>query len=65
MACRCNERRASMTAGAKALARGQIAPAVRAAGYVSRTLAEDARSGALQQAATTRLAQMRARIGRR
>jgi hypothetical protein len=64
MGCRCNERRAAIRSAASAVARGDVTGAVNAARNVTRTLAEDARSGALQRAAAARLAQLRATIRR-
>jgi hypothetical protein len=66
MGCRCKERGRAISAGASALSRGDLRAAAASAGYVGRTLIEDARSGALGRAATQRLAQLRAmRLGKR
>lgn len=56
MGCRCQERKAAIAAGASALARGNVRQVAQSAGYVGRTLVQDARSGELQRAALLRLA---------
>jgi hypothetical protein len=66
MGCRCNERKAAMSRGVSALARGDAKAAATSAAYVGRTLAQDARSGALRTAAASQLSRLRANItGRR
>lgn len=59
MGCRCKERGQALSSAAAALARGQVRGAGERLAFVGRTLAQDARSGALKEAAAARLAQMR------
>jgi hypothetical protein len=59
MGCRCNERRTAIKQAAQQLARGNLRVAGQQAGFVARTLVQDARSGALRQAAQQRLATLR------
>lgn len=61
----CEQRRQAIAAGAKSIARGDVKAAAASAAYVGRTLAQDARSGALRQAASNQLAQLRTTIIRR
>jgi len=66
MACsRCEERRKAIAAGVSSAARGNVRAAVTAGAFVARTIAQDARSGALRAAAANQLAQMRNSIKRR
>jgi hypothetical protein len=65
MACRCNERKQAIVRGVSAVARGDVKGAAVSAAYVSRTLVDDARSGALRAAAARKLATMRANLVRR
>ncbi len=64
MGCRCNERKQAIMRGVSAAVRGDAKGAVQSAAYVSRTLIEDARSGALRTAAAERLASLRASLKR-
>lgn len=64
MGCRCNERKDAILRGVSAVARGDAKGAVSSAAYVSRTLVEDARSGALRAAAAAKLANIKARVTR-
>ncbi|WP_316235479.1 hypothetical protein [Bradyrhizobium sp. SZCCHNR1085] len=59
MACRCVERTQAIATGAAALARGDLKTLAEKAAFVGRTLAEDARSGALRQAAQQQLARIK------
>ena len=59
MGCRCRERTDALRRATAALVRGDVRAVVRQASYVGRTLAEDARSGALAREAQTRLARLR------
>lgn len=61
MGCRCNERADALRRGAVAAARGDARAAVREAGFVVRTMAQDMRNdpAALARAARARLAQLR------
>lgn len=66
MGCsRCEQRRKAMAAGVSAVAQGKFSRAGASAAFVARTLAQDARSGALRTAATNQLAQLRNSIKRR
>lgn len=65
MGCRCNERSAALGRAMRAVARGDAGTVKRSLGFVGRTFAEDARSGALRQAATQKLAQLRQAARRR
>lgn len=65
MGCRCNERKDAIVRGVSAAVRGDVKGAATAAAFVSRTLAQDARSGALRTAAASQLARLRATVGRR
>jgi hypothetical protein len=62
MGCRCNERKQAIVRGVSAVARGDAKGAVQSAAYVSRTLVEDTRSGALRAAAAQKLASIRANL---
>ncbi|WP_315792423.1 MULTISPECIES: hypothetical protein [unclassified Bradyrhizobium] len=64
MGCRCNERKQAIVRGVSAAVRGDAKGAAQSAAYVSRTLIEDARSGALRTAAAERLASLRASLKR-
>ncbi|MCB2106369.1 MAG: hypothetical protein KDE14_01655 [Rhodobacteraceae bacterium] len=64
MGCRCAERKQAIVRGATAAVRGDVKAAASAAAFVSRTLAQDARSGALRTAAGHQLAKLRASITR-
>lgn len=59
MGCRCNERKQAIVRGMSAAVRGDAKSVAGAAGFVARTLVEDARSGALRTAASTQLAKLR------
>jgi hypothetical protein len=59
MGCRCKERGQALSTAVTSLARGQVAGVGRQLGFVGRTLVQDARSGALRDAAAARLAQLR------
>lgn len=65
MGCRCRERTDVLHRARQAMVRGDAATVARAAGFVARTFAEDVRSGAVRQAATARLNQLKARLVRR
>lgn len=61
MGCsRCEERRKAIAAGVASAARGNVKGVAASAAYVTRTLAQDARSGALRTAAANRLSQLTA-----
>lgn len=62
---RCAQRGQAITRGAAAAVRGDIRTAASSAAFVGRTLAQDARSGALRQAASAKLAQLQATVIRR
>lgn len=64
MGCRCNERKKAISRGMAAAVRGDAKSVARAAGFVTRTLSEDARSGALRTAASNKLAQLRGALKR-
>jgi hypothetical protein len=59
MGCRCNERKQAIVRGVSAAVRGDMKGAAQSAAFVSRTLVQDARSGALRTAAASKLASMR------
>jgi len=59
MGCRCNERKQAIVRGVSAAVRGDAKGAVQSAAFVSRTLVQDARSGALRAAAAAKLASLR------
>jgi hypothetical protein len=59
MGCRCNERKQAISRAASAVTRGDLKTVAQSAGFVTRTLAQDVRSGALRQAATQNLARLR------
>lgn len=65
MGCRCNERAREIGAAARAALRGNAGAVKRSLGYVGRTFVEDARSGALREAATQKLARLRQAARRR
>lgn len=65
MGCRCKERQQAIASGAAAAVRGDMKAVAQSAAFVSRTLVQDARSGALRTAANTKLAQLRQTITRR
>lgn len=65
MGCRCKERQQAIVRGVSAAVRGDVKTAAQSAAFVTRTLAQDARSGALRTAATSRLSQLRPTPGRR
>ncbi|WP_315701305.1 MULTISPECIES: hypothetical protein [unclassified Bradyrhizobium] len=65
MGCRCNERKQAINSGVSAVARGDVKGAASSAAFVSRTLVEDARSGALRAAAAAKLASLKQNIRRR
>jgi hypothetical protein len=65
MGCRCNERKQAIVRGMSAAVRGDAKSVAGAAGFVARTLREDARTGALRTAATARLAQLGAKLTKR
>jgi hypothetical protein len=65
MGCQCNERKQAITRGVSAAMRGDVKTVASSAAFVSRTLAQDARSGALRTAAANQLAQLRNSIKRR
>ncbi|WIG52497.1 MAG: hypothetical protein OJF48_003416 [Afipia sp.] len=65
MGCRCNERKQAISRGAAAAVRGDVKAAASSAAYVARTLAQDARSGALRAAAANQLSRMSSSIMRR
>ncbi|WP_315728793.1 MULTISPECIES: hypothetical protein [unclassified Bradyrhizobium] len=64
MACRCAERKQAIVAGAAALARGDLQATKAQAVFVARTLVQDARSGALRQAAAQQLARLKPGVRR-
>ncbi|NEW96629.1 hypothetical protein DY467_07555 [Rhodopseudomonas sp. BR0G17] len=64
MGCRCNERRQAIGRAAGAIVRGDLRSASAAGQFVARTLAQDARSGALRQAAAAQLARLRPPVRR-
>jgi hypothetical protein len=59
MGCKCNERRQAIGRAVVAVTRGDLKTAATSAAYVGRTLAQDAQSGALRQAAMQNLARLR------
>jgi hypothetical protein len=59
MGCRCKERKQAISSGVSAVVRGDVKGAAKSAAYVSRTLVQDARSGALRTAAAAKLASLR------
>lgn len=59
MGCRCNERKQAIVRGVSAAVRGDVKGAAQSAAFVSRTLVQDARSGALRTAAASKLASLR------
>lgn len=61
MGCRCAERREDIADAGRAMVAGDAAGAAALLAKASRTLVEDARSGALRAAALQRLAQYRGR----
>lgn len=65
MGCRCNDRRAAIVHGASSAARGRIAPALAAAGFVTRTLAQDLRSATARREMLQRVTLARLRGARR
>ena len=64
MGCRCNERKQAIVRGLSAAVRGDVKGVTQSAAFVSRTLVQDARSGALRTAAAAKLASMRPTIKR-
>lgn len=64
MGCRCKERTQAISRGLSAAVRGDVNALAKSAGYVARTLSQDARSGALRTAASNKLALMRANLTR-
>lgn len=62
MGCRCNERRDVIRQGVAAARAGHLAGVRHAAGYVGRTLIEDARSGDLRRMAEARIAALRSKM---
>lgn len=62
---RCAQRAQAIKRGVSAAVRGDVKAATGAAAFVGRTLAQDARSGALRTAAAAQLAQLRAGVRRR
>jgi hypothetical protein len=66
MACsRCAQRRDAISKGVSAAVRGDVKAVASAGAFVGRTLAQDARSGALRTAAAANLASLRASLTRR
>jgi len=64
MGCRCNERKQAIVRGVSAAVRGDMKSAAQSAAFVSRTLVQDARSGALRTAAAAKLATLRPGVRR-
>ncbi|MGX9947274.1 hypothetical protein [Bradyrhizobium sp. BTAi1] len=64
MGCRCNERKQAIVRGVSAAVRGDVKTLAESAGFVARTLSQDARSGALRTAASNQLALLRSNLTR-